>query len=81
MEMRQINILGISETKISDSKLHFAFQDHRKYKCFASSPSTDTSANGVAIIMDKELAKHVGKIEKHDGRIIALHMLFQKCKL
>ena len=30
MEMRQINILGISETKISDSKLHFAFQDHRK---------------------------------------------------
>jgi exonuclease III len=31
--------------------------------------------------MSKALAKHVGRVEKVDGRIIAAHMYFKKCKL
>ena len=78
---REINIIGISETKLSTEAARVAFATHSEYKCFASSTNNNTYGSGVAIVLKKELAKHIGKIDRIDGRIIVLHLFFKKCKL
>ena len=81
IEEREIDILGISETKLHEKDVHFAFANHHIYKCYASSSTNNTYGNGVAILIKKSLAKHVSKIDKLEGRIIALHIHFKKCKM
>ena len=81
MKEKKINILGISETKLSINNAHFAFKDHFNYKCFTSSSQNNNYGSGVAIIMNKDLAKHVGKVDRIEGRIIAIQLFFKKCKL
>jgi exonuclease III len=78
---RGINILGISETKLHEKDTYHAFKKNPRYKFFASSSSQNTYSNGVAILMDKSLAKHVSKVDKIEGRIIALHIYFNRSKL
>ena len=78
---RNINILGISETKLHNKDACFAFTKHPKYKCFTSSNIENTYGSGVAILMEKNLSKHVSKVDRIEGRIIALHLYLKKCKL
>src|SRR5438477_6980500 len=81
MESRDIDILGISETKLSINNKNYAFKNSLNYKCFLSVGSTQTYGSGVAIIMKKDLAKHVGHITKIEEHVLAVHMLFKKSKL
>ena len=60
MKERKIDILGISETRLPHTNLSYAFNDHKKYKCFASSNQDKPNGSGVAIIINKDLEKHVG---------------------
>jgi hypothetical protein len=62
MQNRNIDILGLSETKLNSNNQNFAFKNSSKYKCFSSAKSKNmqTYGSGVAIIVEKELAKHVG---------------------
>jgi exonuclease III len=78
---RNIDILGISETKLHDKDARFAFINHQKYKCFTSSNTENTYGSGVAILIEKGLSKHVSKVDRIEGRIIALHLFLKKCKL
>jgi hypothetical protein len=55
MESRDIDILGISETKLSINNENYAFKNSLNYKCFSSAGSTQTYGSGVAIIMKKIL--------------------------
>lgn len=80
MKERKIDILGISETRLPHTNLSYAFNDHKNYKCFASSNQDKPNGSGVAIIINKDLEKHVGHITKIDGHIIAIHMYFKKSK-
>ena len=83
MEKRNINILGLSETKLNINSQNFAFKGSSKYKCFSSIKPENKYAygSGVAIVMEKELAKHVGHVTKIEGHVLALHMFFKKYKL
>jgi ribonuclease HI/endonuclease/exonuclease/phosphatase family metal-dependent hydrolase len=83
MQNRDINILGLSETKLNINNQNFAFRKSSKYKCFSSAKTENklSYGSGVAIIMEKELAKHVSRITKIDGHVLALHMFFKKCKI
>jgi exonuclease III/ribonuclease HI len=81
MNERRIDILGVSETKLHDKDTFFAFRDHPKYKCFTSSTTTNTFGNGVALLVEKNLAKHVSKVDRIEGRIIATHIYLKRCKL
>ena len=81
MKEKKIDILGISETKLPQAVTKHVFKDNPKYKCFASSNEDKHIGGEVAIILTKELEKHIEHITKVDGHIIALHMLFKKSKV
>ena len=82
MQNKNIDVLGLSETKLNASNQDFAFKGSSKFKCFSSVKTENklTYGSGVAIIMEKELAKHVGHVTKIEGHILVLHMFFKKCK-
>jgi len=81
MEKRNINILGISKIKLLTNNDNFAFKEHPNYKCFFSSKMKNTYGSGVAIIMNKKLAKHVTHLIKIDEHILAVNMLFKNSKI
>ena len=83
MQNRNIDILGLSETKLNSNNQNFAFKNSSKYKCFSSAKSKNmqTYGSGVAIIVEKELAKHVGQVTKIEGHILALHIFFKKSRI
>ena len=66
MQNRNIDILGLNETKFN---INIKTEDIQIYE------------SEVAIIMKKNLAKHVGHITKIEGHVLAVHMLFKKSKL
>ena len=67
MQERDIKILGISETKLTIDKAQFAFKDHPNYKFYSSSSLMHTNGSGVGLLIEKDLSKHVGKIDNIDG--------------
>src|SRR5438876_633554 len=77
-----IDILGLSETKLNINNQNFAFKESPKLKYFSSVKTEGTQIYGseIAIIMEKELAKYVGHITRVEEHILALHMLFKKSK-
>jgi Exonuclease III len=64
MKERNIDILGISEIKLSLTNLKYAFNDQSEYKCFASSGQNKPYGNGVAIIIDKNLKNMWDMLQK-----------------
>ena len=62
MQTKNIDILGLSQTKFNSNNQNFAFKNSSQYKCFSSAKpkGMQTYGSGVAIIIEKELAKHVG---------------------
>lgn len=81
MKERNIDILGISETKLAHATTNFVFNNNPNYKCFTSSSENKNRGNGVAIIITKKLEKHVERVTRLEGHIIAIHMLFKENKL
>ena len=81
MKERNIDILGISETKLAHTTTNFVFNNNSNYKCFTSSSENKNRNNRVALIITKELEKHVERVTRLEGHIIAIHMLFKENKL
>jgi ribonuclease HI/endonuclease/exonuclease/phosphatase family metal-dependent hydrolase len=81
MKEKGIDILGLSETKLTPLTAEYVGKNNPNYKCITSSGSNKHHGRGVAIIITKELEKYIAHITKIEGHIIAIHMLFKKNRM
>jgi exonuclease III len=72
--------MGISETKFSQEKVEYAFKDQDDFKTFHSCNEDTPRGTGVSMLVYKSLAKNVHRVEKWEGRILALHFKFKGTK-
>ena len=77
-----IDIIGLSETKLNLANSDWAFKDYRnKFKCFSSTNSIHPQGSGVSLLIEKDMAKHVFSVKKIKGHIIAATLLFRQSRI
>ena len=60
MKINNINLLGLSETKLQDKKARFIYKNHEKYTAFFNNDSTNINGFGVGILLiDNHYAHYV----------------------
>ena len=74
---KKIDILGLSETKLTQRSAEFTFKDQNIYKVFHTCNDTTPRGAGVSILVHEKLAKNILKINKIEGYAIALHFRFK----
>ena len=77
LKKSKIDIMGLSETKLTSRAAAFSFKDQDDYKGFHTCNDNSPYGAGTSILVQKHLAKHVHKVVKIDGHILALHFLFK----
>ena len=79
---KNVDIMGLSETKLTVANDIWAFRNYRnKYKCFSSSNPTHPQGSGVCLLVEKEMAKHIYCIKRIEGHIIAAVFLFKQSRI
>ena len=78
---RKIDIMGLSETKLTQDNQNWAFNQQDEYQCYTSSNQYKPYGSGVALLIKKPLSKHVHSIQKIEGHVIIANLLFKKHKL
>jgi exonuclease III len=82
IQQKKIDVLGLSETKLTTTEDIWTFNKHKTlYKCYSSSNPAHPFGAGVAILVKKNLAAHIEEVTRIDGRIISIRFLFRKCVL
>ena len=77
-----IDIIGLSETKLNSTNGDWAFKNYRnKFKCFSSTSPIHPQGSGVTLLVEKEMAKHVYSVKKIEGHIIAITLLFKQNRI
>jgi exonuclease III len=77
-----IDIIGLSETKLNSANGDWAFKDYRsKFKCFSSTSDVHPQGSGVALLIEKEMAKHVYSVQRIEGHIIVAVLLFRQSRI
>jgi exonuclease III len=70
-----ITIMGISDTKFKKTTNQKTMGDS-KYKTFWA--NTEKQSGGVGLIVQRDWAKHIGKIIRWQGRILAIELIFKE---
>src|SRR5438876_5571179 len=77
LKKEEIDIIGLSEMNLTSRASTFSFKDQDDYKALHTCNDNSPYGAGVSILIHKYLAKHIHKIIKVDGHILALHLLFK----
>ena len=77
LETHNFDIIGISETKFKESATNFAFKEQSTYKCFWSSNDLEPRGTGVGLLIKKDIAKHIQKVFRLDGRLLSVTLLLK----
>jgi exonuclease III len=78
---KKIDILGLSETKLTPSNQTFAFNSSKdKYKCFPSSCPNNPRGAGVLLLIHKDLEKYIAQVDKIEGHLVAINLLSKRHK-
>src|SRR3989440_5523418 len=75
-----INIMGLSETKLIPTASKYIFKNNQHYKAYFNNDSTSPTGSDVGIIIDNSYAKYIQKIEGYKGRMIYID-LFMKGRI
>ena len=78
LEKNDIDILSITETRISNKNLKFItknkFMNHQVF----GTVGAKFNESGTLIIVKKELAKHISKLENYKGRVLKIEFTFSE---
>ncbi|RIA79717.1 Endonuclease/exonuclease/phosphatase, partial [Glomus cerebriforme] len=77
MDLHHISILGLSETKLSNSVAPYIFKKSSNYKLYSHNTDNNINSSGVSLLLSKEMDKYVHKHESYKGHIIYVD-LFMK---
>ncbi|PKY52578.1 hypothetical protein RhiirA4_470295 [Rhizophagus irregularis] len=71
------DIAIVTETKLTEQKGKYMFKGWDKYECINSSFNNDNTKSGIIILIRKSLNDRRYKVEKIDGHVIKLDILFK----
>src|SRR5688572_29388846 len=77
MRINNINILGLSETKLQDRKAKFIYKNNKYYKAYFDNDSNNINGSGVGLIVDNNYARYVQCKGSYKGRVIYLDMFLK----
>jgi len=75
---KKIDIIGITETKLNRNNGKICMNNIDSYKTWWETNEDNTMGSGVGIMVKSELAKHIHKVHKCKGRLIAVDMKFKE---
>src|SRR5437016_9259286 len=78
---KNISVLGISETKLSQSSGSHLYRDNPNFHTSWSSHPSHQLSGGVGLLIRKPYSRHIQKIYKWNGRIISADLYFNDFKL
>ena len=73
----KIDILGLSETKLTQDTTKFSFKNQDEYKVFHTYNNNSPYGSGVSILVHRRLERNIHWIEKIEGHVIAIHFGFK----
>ncbi|PKB94618.1 DNase I-like protein, partial [Rhizophagus irregularis] len=71
------DIAIVTETKLTEQKGKYIYKGWEKYECINSSFNNDNTKSGIIILIRKSLNDRRYKVEKIDGHVIKLDILFK----
>src|SRR5215212_11179261 len=74
---KKIDIIGITEIKLNRNNGKICMNNIDSYKTWWETNEDNTMGSGVGIMVKSELAKHIHKVHKCKGRLIAVDMKFK----
>ena len=78
LDLNDIDIFGLSETKISNSSAKIAFKNfNNKYHSYFNNDTSSTSGSGVGIIVSNDYAKYIHKVEAYKGRVLFIDLIMK----
>jgi exonuclease III/ribonuclease HI len=77
MKINNINILGLSETKLQDKKAKCIYKNNKHYKAFFNNNSNNINGSGVGIIIDNNYSRYIQNKGGFKGRVIYLDMFLK----
>ncbi len=66
-----INIMGLSETKLNPTASKYIFKNNQHYKAYFNNDSTSPTGSGVGIVIDNSYAKYIQKINGYNMKNIS----------
>jgi exonuclease III len=77
LKQQDLDILSLTETRIKNKTLKFMVkQKLLNYQIFDTIDLSSVNSTGTILIVKKELAKYISKIEKYKGRILKMDFIF-----
>ena len=77
VELNNIQVMGLSETKLKNFTAKYNFKQLKNYTTFFDNNSSAPSGAGVGLLVHNNLAKHIHKVGKYNGRIIYIDFSFK----
>lgn len=77
MKINEINIMGITETKLQNSSVEYIYRDDKDFKSWWACNDDNYYSAGVGIIMENKYAKHVQTHHEFKGRLLHLTMFMK----
>ena len=73
----KIDIIGITETKLNKNNGKICMNNIESYKTWWESANNNSLDAEIGIMVKNELSKHIYKVHKSKGRLIAIDMKFK----
>jgi exonuclease III len=75
MEEQGIQILGLSETNLTEEEHRHVIADHPKFRSYWA--NGEKRGEGVGVLIERNLDRHNIKVRRYGGRIITIELLFK----
>jgi exonuclease III len=77
LKQQDLDVLSLTETRIKSKTLQFMVnQKLLNYEIFDTIDLPNVNSTGTVLIVKKDLAKYISKIEKHKGRVLKIEFIF-----
>jgi len=77
MSTNNIDILGLSETKLIDRSSRLLYKKNDKYIAYFNNDNLNSQGTGVSLIFSKVYARNIHKVEGYKGRLIYADLYFK----
>jgi hypothetical protein len=80
IKQRNIGIMGLCETKLTENNQNFAFKNSEHYQSFSSAGQSKPYGSGVLLLVRKDIGKYIESVERIPGYMIAVNLLSRRRK-
>jgi len=77
MSTNNINVLGLSETKLTDKVSRLLYKKNENYIAYFNNDNSNPLGTGVSLIFSKLYARNIHKVEGYKGRLIYADLYFK----